>query len=371
MGVEIKLPDLGEGIEAGDVLAVLVSPGDDVERDQSLVELETDKATVEVPCPQAGRITQVHVQKGQTVKVGATLVSLDAVGATAKPVSPAAEPPPPPSPPPPPPPSPQSDRTVAIQPEPPPRPAPQLASVTPVSERQPVAKAPAFPRRSLEKPLPAGPAIRRFAREVGVDLAGVNGTGEGGRITREDVLDMVRRANRAVHGKDAGDRSEMVVPGQPSMDDWGPIAIEPASRMRKTIAAKMHESWSTVPRVTNFDDADVTELEKIRKSSKDDYAAKGIKLTSMPFLIKAVSMALRKHPVVNAAYDMEGGQIIYKRYINVGVAVDTERGLLVPPLRNTDQMSISEIARTGQYGQPNPWKRLFRGRSAGRYLHDQ
>lgn len=171
----------------------------------------------------------------------------------------------------------------------------------------------------------------------------MQGSGEGGRITREDVLEMVRRANRAVTTGDAAAISQADVPGAPSMDDWGPISIEAAPRIRRTIAQKMHESWSTVPRVTNFDDADVSELEKIRQSSKDDYAAKGLKLTSMPFLIKAVSMALRNHPIINAEYDMAQGNIIYKRYVSVGVAIDTPRGLVVPALRNTDQQSISEI----------------------------
>lgn len=182
--------------------------------------------------------------------------------------------------------------------------------------------------------------MRRFAREVGVDLTRVTGTGPGGRITREDVLAVVRQASHAATG---GAKGKPTTGG--ASDQWGPVRIEKMSKIRKVIAAKMHESWTTVPRVTNFDDADVTELEKIRVSSKDDYAKKGIKLTSMPFIIKAVAMALRNHPALNATIDMANEQIIYKEYVNIGVAVDTERGLVVPSLRGADSMSIPDIAR--------------------------
>ncbi len=177
--------------------------------------------------------------------------------------------------------------------------------------------------------------MRRFARELGVDLATVTGTGSAGRITRDDILKVVRSG---------GNRSaESVAPGV--SDGFGPVRHEKMSRMRRTIAEQMHRSWSTVPRVTNFDDADVTELENIRKSSKEDYAARGIKLTSLPFVIKAVAMALRNHPVINASVDLEEGLITYKEYINVGIAVDTDRGLVVPSLRNASELSIPVIAQ--------------------------
>ena len=143
----------------------------------------------------------------------------------------------------------------------------------------------------------AGPAVRRFAREVGVDLSNVAGSGQGGRITREDVLAVVRKASQSAG---AAARSE----GPVQKDEWGPIRLEKMPKIRRTIADKMFESWSTVPRVTNYDDADVTELERIRKSSKADYAANGIKLTAMPFVIKAVALALKQHPTVNASLDV-------------------------------------------------------------------
>jgi pyruvate dehydrogenase E2 component (dihydrolipoamide acetyltransferase) len=341
MGIEVKLPELSDGVETADVLDVLVAVGDDVGKDQAIIEIETDKATAEIPSPEAGKITQVHVKPGQTVTVGTILVTLDATVAappkvasaqptkpiTPTPALPIAESLPSSS-------APTSPASQASTSHPTPPAAP-----SPTAMRQP----PPVTSRSSSPPLAAGPAVRRFAREVGVDLSTVQGTGETGRITRDDVLEMVRRANRAVHSGEGAAISETDVPGDPSLDPWGPVSIESAPRIRRIIAKRMHESWSNVPRVTNFDDADVTDLEKIRQASKDDYEAKGLKLTSMPFLIKAVSMALRNHPVINAEYDMAEAKIIYKRYVSVGVAIDTPRGLVVPALRNTDQQSISEI----------------------------
>lgn len=191
------------------------------------------------------------------------------------------------------------------------------------------------------EPVAAGPAIRRFAREVGVDLTTVAGTGESGRITREDVLAIVLQTSEAARtGKaSAAPRSDTTT------DDWGVVRIEKMAKIRRTIADRMHESWTTAPRVTNFDDADVTELERMRLANKADYAEKGLKLTSMPFVIKACAMALRDHPEVNASVDMENGQIIYKEYYNIGIAVDTDRGLVVPPLRDADKLSIPAVAR--------------------------
>jgi pyruvate dehydrogenase E2 component (dihydrolipoamide acetyltransferase) len=171
----------------------------------------------------------------------------------------------------------------------------------------------------------------------------VKGTGSAGRITREDVLEAVRQANLVVRTAGGPAAKSPLTAGD--RDAWGPVHIERMTKIRKTIATKMHESWSTVARVTNQDDADVTELERIRLASKDDYLARGVKLTSLPFVIKSVAMALRNHPLLNASIDMEEGTIIYKDYVNVGIAVDSERGLVVPSIRNADQLSIPEIAR--------------------------
>jgi pyruvate/2-oxoglutarate dehydrogenase complex dihydrolipoamide acyltransferase (E2) component len=192
---------------------------------------------------------------------------------------------------------------------------------------------------------------------VGVDLRGVKGSGDHGRITRDDVLNVVRStggrgsssasapASGSTKAKSPAQIEKLTPPGDESSDKWGPVRVEKVTRIRKTIASRMHESWTTCPRVTNFDDADVTALEKIRQASKADYAAAGIKLTAMPFLIKAVAMALRGNPTINASLDMENERIVYKEYVNIGIAVDSERGLIVPSLRAVHTKSISDVAR--------------------------
>jgi pyruvate dehydrogenase complex dihydrolipoamide acetyltransferase long form len=345
MRIEIKLPDLAEGIESADVLEVLVREGDEVVKDQGVVEIETDKATAEVPSTAAGRVTKIHVSPGQTIAAGTTLITLEAIESGAKPTAktkkakPSAAPQVPPTP-----------SSGPSKPSRAPEPSSATAAAGPPPAAPPPPPSPPQPvrRRSPSTAVAAGPALRRFAREVGVDLTLVSGTGPGGRITREDILNVVRQASKAAQVGSApvpGERPAPALPGTPSEDAWGSVSLEPLSKIRKTIAAKMHESWSTVPRVTNFDDADVTELEHIRQASKSDYAAAGIRLTLMPFLIKDVAMALKHHPLLNASLDPENEQIVYKQYINIGVAVDTPRGLVVPVLRGADALSIADTAK--------------------------
>lgn len=370
MSTEIKLPSLGEGIESGDVLEVLVKVGDVVSKNQSLLEMETDKATVSVPSPAAGKILSIQVSEGQTVAVGsvfATMETTDAPAAAAPtaPAKPAAVAPPPPPAPKPEPVAPAAPPKTVAPPAPPkPTPAPIVVPAAP--QVQPVVATASADTGTpfADDVIPAGPAIRRFAREVGVDLNGVSGTGEGGRITRDDVLAVVRHANQsarsaptaapaasasvAVEATPAKSASSKSAPdnrpGVPATDDFGPIRVDRMTKIRKTIAAQMHKSWSNVPRVVNFDDADVTELEAFRQTSKDDYASRGIKLTTMPFLIKAIATALKHHPALNASIDQENEQIIYKDYVNIGIAVDSDRGLVVPTLKSADRMSIPDIA---------------------------
>ena len=322
MPIDIILPDLGDGIESGDVLEVLVEVGQIIETEQGLVELETDKATVEVPADHGGTVTKVHVRVGETVKIGATLVTVEAAAIEPEtpPQAPAR--------------SPTNEPTPAVEPS---DAKPEVSDKSSVIQPQTEAQPPADPARVVGGSIPAGPAVRRFSREVGVDLARVQGTGPSGRITRDDVLAIVRQASQAA-------RAKAKASGNESKDEWGTVRIERMPKIRRTIAAKMLESWTTAPRVTNFDDADVTELERIRQSSKADYAERGIKLTSMPFIIKSVALALQEHPLINAVIDQGNGQIIYKEYVNIGIAVDTQHGLVVPSLRGADALSIPEIA---------------------------
>lgn len=372
MPIELKLPELGEGVTSGDVLEVLVAVGDSIKKDQGIVELETEKATVSIPASQAGVVAKILVSAGQTVNVGQPLIAIEPADASAakpsekapeKPVATADQTSKPKA-------APAADKTEAKKPpapepaeteaeadaETPPEDEPEeeiekpQSKPAPAKKSEPAPVAPAAKKQVEEEAtatdadaprdmgsVAAGPSIRRFAREVGVDLRRVAGSGPGGRITRDDVLHVVRNGSagqRAVPTAASGQR-----------DSHGPVHFEKLSRIRRTIAEKMHISWTTVPKVTNFDDADITDLEEFRNESKDDYSKQGIKLTSMPFVIKAVAMALKTHPLINASIDLEAGQIIFKDYINIGIAVDTERGLIVPSLREVDKLSIPQIAR--------------------------
>ncbi|MBX7166878.1 MAG: 2-oxo acid dehydrogenase subunit E2 [Pirellulales bacterium] len=375
MAIEFRLPDLGENIESGDVVNVLVNVGDEITANQAIVELETDKAVVEVPCSHAGKITAIHVAKGQSVPVGGLLVTLEAVGsagAAAAPSKPAKA---------------QKEKQPAKaqeQPEP-----AKAAKAAPKAERngpesrpsrapakppapEPVASSPATDEAEGDDGLaaPAGPATRRLARELGVDLARVSGSGPGGRITREDVIAAVRQfssgANAApvstatsgggtatAPAKSAKSASRPAPAGTPGTDSYGAVRRERMSKIRKTIAVNMARSSSTIPHVTNFDDADITELEQIRKTSATDHDGRPVKLTMLAFVLKAVAQSLRQHPTLNASLDLEAEEIVYKDYVNVGVAVDTERGLVVPVMRNADRMSIPQIGQglTGMAAQ--------------------
>ena len=329
MATEFTLPDLGENITSGDVVSVLVKAGDVVEPGQSVLEVETDKAVIEVPCPPGGVIQEVLVKKGETVNVGQALLSLGgsaAQPAAAPPVEKPAEPEPP---------------TPTVKPSEPavveqPVPAPAASASAAVAVANGEATNNASPSETIN---PAGPAVRRLARELGVDLARVSGSGPSGRIIREDVVASVRRS-----GGQSGSNSQAVRPGG-EQDDWGPIHREQMSRMRKTIATNMVRSMATIPHLTNFDDADVTELERLRKDSAAQYAKTNVKLTALAFVVKAVSLSLRQHPGVNSSVDMEKGELIYKDYVNIGLAVDTPRGLVVPVLRGCDHQSIPHIAQ--------------------------
>jgi pyruvate dehydrogenase complex dihydrolipoamide acetyltransferase long form len=329
MATEFTLPDLGENITSGDVVSVLVKAGDVVEPGQSVLEVETDKAVIEVPCPPGGVIQEVLVKKGETVNVGQALLSLGgsaAQPAAAPPVEKPAEPEPPT-------PTVKSSEPAVVEQ---PVSAPAASASAAVAAANGEATNNASPSETIN---PAGPAVRRLARELGVDLARVSGSGPSGRIIREDVVASVRRSSGQ-----SGSSSQAVRPGG-EQDDWGPIHREQMSRMRKTIATNMVRSMATIPHLTNFDDADVTELERLRKDSAAQYAKTNVKLTALAFVVKAVSLSLRQHPGVNSSVDMEKGELIYKDYVNIGLAVDTPRGLVVPVLRGCDHQSIPHIAQ--------------------------
>ena len=332
MATDFKLPDLGENIASGDVVSVFVSVGDVVKPGQALLEVETDKAVIEVPCPPGGRVASVLVKKGDTVKVGQTLLTLEAAGSAASVATPVAAAPAKPAP------AAAPPAVARVAPAEPAPVAPPPAAVKPAAVKPAaVEPEPAAPSPAVAAVEPAGPAVRRLARELGVDLGRVKGSGPAGRILREDIVAAVRQ------GSAQGARSASAPSSD--RDDWGPVHREQMSRMRRTIATNMVRSVSTIPHLTNFDDADVTEMERLRKASADDHAKVNVKLTALSFVIKAVSLSLRQHPAMNSSIDVEKGEILYKDYVNIGLAVDTPRGLVVPVLRGCDELSIPQIAQ--------------------------
>ena len=342
MNIDFKLPELGENIHSGDVVNVLVHEGDVIAVNDGIVELETDKAVVEIPCPYAGRVAKVLVKKGDTVKVGQTILTITS-GETAEPAAEPATPP------------------------------PESAKSSAASGSKPATAAAAPAMLDRPGPIPAGPAVRRLAREKGVDLRTIAGSGKYGRITPEDLqADSAGSSAPGIPPAPApvpigkagpiGPTASVsppapVPPGELGADAWGPVRVEKISRIRRTIAEQMTRSASTIPQVTNFDDADVTELERLRQGVP---AGQNLKLTMMPFVMKAVAMVLRRHAALNAVFDAENDQIIYKDYVNLGIAVDTPRGLVVPNIRNADRLtilqlaqalgSIAERARSSQFG---------------------
>ncbi|MFQ5673093.1 MAG: dihydrolipoamide acetyltransferase family protein [Nitrospinales bacterium] len=320
MSHEIKLPALGDGIDGGDVVNILVEPGNVVKKDAILLELETEKAVVEVPSPRAGRIGKIHVRNGDKIQVGQVMFSLEEEevsdsGDEAKP--PSVKPP---------------EKKKATK---------SAGEGTPaVSE----SKTPEAVVRSAKDGLvsdlsrvPAGPAARGLARELGIDLTRVSGTARGGRITLDDVKAYARRRlTFPTQGPQA--------PELPDFSQWGKIERKPLSSLRAKIADRMGAAWNAVPLVAQFDEADITELEEVRKKNAEYVKNQGGRLTVTVFVIKAVAAALKAFPQFNASLDLARGEIVYKHYCNVGVAVDTPSGLIVPVIKDVDKKSFLKLA---------------------------
>ena len=325
MSEDIVLPELGDGIETGDVVNILVSKGDHVKKESILMELETDKAVIEFPSPRAGTIESIRIKKGDTVKVGQVLFTLDTTDSSSeKPKSENKE---------------DNNRKKAKQ---------AIEDKRPPDEELRVTPKPPDPEKESslpvdEKPegnmIPAGPAARRLARDLGIDLSMVKGTARGGRISPDDVK---------AHAKQLL-RSGLVPGGAPVVElpdfsQWGPIDIKPLASLRRKIAENLSSAWLNIPLVTQFDEADITELENMRKKNLEYVEQKGGKLTITVFVLKAVVAALKALPQFNSSLDLNNKELIYKRYFNVGVAVDTPSGLIVPVLKNVDQKSFTELA---------------------------
>jgi pyruvate dehydrogenase E2 component (dihydrolipoamide acetyltransferase) len=328
--VEFTLPDIGDFHDV-DVVEVLVSVGQRVEKEQSLIVLESDKATMEIPSPLAGVIEALHVGVGDQVNEGDPIAVIRAEGS-----APEAKP------------APREPQPASREPQPAapgaaaaPKPAARTAATEATGEPG------AEPAESASRPARAhaGPSVRRLARELGVDLALVPGTARKGRITREDVQKFVKASLSG--GTAAGVPLAGVAVAAPLEIDfskWGETRLEPLNRVRRISSANLHRSWVTVPHVTQFDEADITELDAFRAAQKEEAARRKLKLTFLPFVVKAVTAALREFPHFNASLDRSGESLIVKQYLHIGVAVDTENGLLVPVIRDADAKGLFELA---------------------------
>ncbi len=352
----VLLPDLGEDIEEADVLQVYVGVGDSVELEQSLVEIETEKATLDLPSPVAGSVTAIHVRSGETIRPGDPVLDVDSALTAAPAVSaePVAETPlsditPPPS-------AAEQKTEVAIveavvSPAPPhdpqrdPAQEPRHTEVRPQPEEESPA-AQTAPPQQLEadadaRPVFASPSVRRFAREIGVDIRTVRGSGAGGRIDLDDI----KRHARETPSQTADTGHAAISPGPlPDFSEFGATERVSMSRLRRTIKRNMAASWHEIPHVTLFHSADVTELDQVRRSYRDLAEAEGGRLTITAILLKIVAAALKAHPHVNSSLDAERDELVLKHYVHLGVAVDTPRGLVVPVLRDVDQKSIIQIS---------------------------
>ena len=325
--IEVKVPDIGDLKEVG-VIEVLVAPGDRVEKEGSLITVESDKATMEIPSPVAGVVKELKIKVGDKVAKGSLILILDEAAGTA-PVAPA-----------------QSAAAAVSM-----TPAPAVAAVEPPPH--PVAKPDPVPLEpqdlTVSKPH-ASPSIRMFARELGVDLSKVKGTGLKGRVTREDVQAFVKGALAAVKPVSAsasGGGLPFNLPELPNIDfaKYGPVETRALSRIKKISGANLHRNWVSIPHITQFDEADITELESFRKANAAETEKQGFKLTMLAFLIKASVTALRQFPDFNASLDKSGENLVLKKYFHIGVAVDTPDGLVVPVIRDADRKGVFDLAR--------------------------
>ena len=314
--VEVRVPDMGNFKDVA-VIDVLVKAGDAIERDAPLVTLETEKATMDVPSTVGGVLEKLHVSKGGTVSAGDLIATVRAPAVPA--LAPASEPTPAPTP---------------APAAPPGAPVPAAAAAAERADLPPINE-PGFSGAY------AGPSVRKFARELGVDLSRVTGSGLKGRITHDDVKAFVKRALGAAGGGGGA------LPAVPAVDfaAFGPIEIQPLSRIQRISGPRLLASWVNVPHVTQFDEADITELEALRARLKDAAAERGIKLTPLAFIVRACVKALQTFPIFNASLDASGANLVLKKYVNIGFAADTPNGLMVPVLHEAGHKDIYEVAR--------------------------
>jgi pyruvate dehydrogenase E2 component (dihydrolipoamide acetyltransferase) len=322
--MDVKLPKLGEGADSGIVVNILVKEGDTIAKDQTVLELENEKAVASIPSTAAGVVTKIYIKSGDRITVGQRILSVEGAGAPAAVPAATAAPKP-------------AAKKIAAK-----------AAPEPVEEET-VEVEEEFSEENVAAYVAASPSIRKMARELGINLGKIRGSESGGRIVIGDVRAYVQRLIKAA-AKPAAPATTGAAPAKPvaeqiDFSQWGSIVKKPVTPLRKVIARRMAESWNSVARVTQFDDIDFTKLGELRKKFAAAYEAKGVKLTLTPFVLKAVAATLKQHPIFNSSLDEVANEIVLKEYIHLGIAVDTDQGLMVPVIRDVDKKSLFDLAK--------------------------
>lgn len=312
----VVVPDIGDYKDVS-IIEVMVKAGDQISAEDNLITLETDKAAMDVPSPCGGTVKELKVKVGDKVSEGSLILLIECAESAAPAKS--SEPAPAPAP---------AAAPAPTKPEPTAKPAPLAQSVEASGDKA-----------------HASPGVRRFARELGVQVARVKGSGEKGRVTKDDVQNFVKAALTQTGGASGGGGLQVLA--MPAIDfaKFGPVESRPLSRIKKISGANLHRNWVTVPHVTQFDEADITEMEAFRHELNDEHRKAGVKITPLAFMLKAVVVALQKYPEFNASLDASGENLVLKQYFHIGVAVDTPDGLMVPVLRDVDKKGIVQLAK--------------------------
>ncbi len=322
--MDVKLPKLGEGSDSGVVVSILVKEGDQVSQGQTVLELENEKAVAPIPSTAAGKVSRIRIKEGDRVSVGTVLFSVIEEGASAAAPAPAAE-----------------AKAEA------PKPAKAKPAAPAAAEPEPVVEETEAAPSNVE--VAAAPSIRKIARELGIDLTKIRGSENGGRIVLADVRAYIQRLQKlaAQPKPTAAAQPAAAKPVAESIDfsQWGPVTKKSMTPLRKVISRRMVENWNAIPHVTQFEDADITALNELRKKFAPAYEKAGGRLTLTPFVIQAVVAALKKHAVFNSSLDEAAQEIVQKEYYHIGIAVDTEAGLVVPVIRDADKKSLLELSK--------------------------
>jgi pyruvate dehydrogenase E2 component (dihydrolipoamide acetyltransferase) len=322
--MDLKLPHLGEGADSGTVVNLFVKEGDQLTKDQAVLELENEKAVATIPATASGTVTKIYVKPGEKISVGQRILALSETGAPAQ--SAAAENP---------------DRVQARVPEP-----ESAEEAFRADEREPAQAA----LESKAGAPAAAPSLRKLARDLGIDLTKVRGSARGGRIVLEDIRAYIQRLQRLAAqpiaaGPSAAAQPQKVVAAQIDFSKWGSVIKKPLTPLRQVIARRMEENWNVIPHVTQFDEADITQLNELRKKHAAAYEQKGARLTITSFVLKVVAATLKTHPIFNSSLDEVAQEIVIKEYFHIGIAVDTEAGLIVPVIRDVDKKSMLELSK--------------------------